>query len=46
MRNQFETVDMINFAASAAVGKMQETGDATNQTIEAILDDINSYSAR
>lgn len=28
--------DIINFSAAAAVGKMQEKGDATNQTIEDI----------
>ncbi len=28
--------DIINFSATAAVGKMQEKGDATNQTIEDI----------
>ena len=44
LRNQFEAADLINFAAAAAVGKMQEKGDATNQTIESILDNINSYS--
>ena len=44
LRNQFEAADLINFAAAAAVGKMQEKGDATNQTIESILDNVNSYS--
>lgn len=31
--NQHQPQDIINFAAAAAVGKMKEKGDATNQTI-------------
>ncbi len=34
--NQHEPKDIIDFAGAAAVGKMREKGDATNQTIESI----------
>jgi 2-dehydro-3-deoxygluconokinase len=37
--NRNPSQDMIDFAAAAAVGKMQEKGDATNQAIE----DIKKY---
>lgn len=33
-QHQHEPQDIINFAAAAAFGKLNETGDATNQTIE------------
>ena len=34
--NQQSPKEIINYAASAAVGKMQETGDTTDQTIAAV----------
>jgi len=34
--NQHQPKDIIEFAAAAAVGKMQEKGDATNQSIETV----------
>ncbi len=34
--NRHSPQDTIDFAAAAAVGKMQEKGDATNQTIESV----------
>lgn len=36
--------DIIDFSAAAAVGKMKEIGDATDQTAEAILTTINQTS--
>lgn len=36
IHNNNHSEDIINFSAAAAVGKMQEKGDATNQTIEDI----------
>lgn len=33
--------EVINFAASAAFGKLQEAGDATNQSIDDIKSKIN-----
>lgn len=33
---------VINFAAAAAIGKMNETGDATNQTIEMVKQTMNN----
>ena len=35
--NQHSPQEIIDFAAAAAVGKMQEKGDATRQTIESVL---------
>lgn len=40
--NQDHPQDIIDFAAAAAVGKMKEKGDATNQTIESIKYILNS----
>ena len=34
--NQHDVKDIIDFASAAAVGKLQEAGDGTNQTIETI----------
>jgi 2-dehydro-3-deoxygluconokinase len=34
--NKLEPATIINYAAAAAIGKLQETGDATNQTIEQV----------
>lgn len=39
--NQFELNKTIEFAAAAAVGKLYEKGDATQQSIESILQKIN-----
>ena len=36
LKNNHSTEEVINFAASAAVGKLQENGDSTKQTIETI----------
>jgi 2-dehydro-3-deoxygluconokinase len=36
LHNQHEPKNIIDFAAAAAVGKMKEKGDATNQKIESI----------
>jgi 2-dehydro-3-deoxygluconokinase len=36
LRNHHTPIDIINYAAAAAVGKMQEKGDATNQSIESV----------
>ena len=33
--------EIIDFAAAAAVGKMQEKGDATNQTIQSVKNIIS-----
>ena len=38
--NQDKLQDIIDFASSSAVGKMQERGDATNQTIQSIKNNI------
>ena len=35
--NQHDTGQIINFAAAASFGKLQEYGDATNQTVEDVL---------
>ena len=40
--NQSEPADMIEFAVSAAVGKMQEKGDCTNQTIQSVKNNISA----
>lgn len=37
LHNRHQPNELVTFAAAAAVGKMQEKGDATNQTIEQIL---------
>ena len=34
--NKHDIQDIINFAAAAAVGKLQEKGDTTKQTIEQV----------
>lgn len=39
--NQHTVKDIIDFAAAAAVGKLQEAGDGTNQTIEDVNKKIN-----
>ncbi len=36
MRNKYSAEEVINFAAAAAVGKLFELGDATDQTVEQI----------
>ena len=36
MYHQNKPVEIINYAAAAAVGKLQEVGDATRQTIEQV----------
>jgi 2-dehydro-3-deoxygluconokinase len=36
LHNRHEPGDIINFAAAAAVGKLQERGDATRQTVEQV----------
>lgn len=41
LREQQPENEIINFAAAAAVGKMQEKGDATCQTIEAIQNTLH-----
>lgn len=41
LHNQHQPQEIIEFAAAAAVGKMQEKGDATNQTIEDIKKTIS-----
>ncbi len=41
MYHNHQPQQIINFAASAAVGKMAEKGDATGQTIEIILQRVN-----
>jgi 2-dehydro-3-deoxygluconokinase len=38
--NDYKLQDTINFAASAAVGKLYEKGDATNQTIQSIKNNL------
>ena len=38
--NHYKLQDTINFAASAAVGKLYEKGDATNQTIQSIKNNL------
>ena len=38
--HQHSAKQIIEFAAAAAVGKMQEKGDSTNQTIEHINKNI------
>jgi 2-dehydro-3-deoxygluconokinase len=40
LQQQLPPQDNINFAAAAAVGKLGEIGDATNQTVEAIIKTI------
>lgn len=37
MQKHFSSQEVIDFAASAAVGKLYEKGDCTNQTVERIL---------
>ncbi len=36
LKNQFSVEETINYACSAAVGKLQEVGDATNQTVDQV----------
>lgn len=38
--NKHLTQDIVNFAAAAAVGKMKERGDNTNQTIESVKNNL------
>lgn len=40
IQNERSSQQIIDFAASAAVGKLYETGDCTNQTVEQILERI------
>ena len=40
IHNQMPPDEIINFSGAAAVGKMQEKGDATNQTIEDVTQKI------
>jgi len=46
IHNGHEPQDIINFAAAAATGKLQETGDATQQTIDQVKTLINKYANR
>ncbi len=41
--NQHQPQDIINFAGAAAVGKMREKGDATNQTIDDVKKILAEY---
>ena len=43
--HQVHYSEAINFAASAAFGKLHEIGDATNQSIDDIKSKINSYGS-
>lgn len=36
LHNQHDIKDIVDFAAAAALGKLQEAGDGTKQTIETI----------
>ena len=38
--NNYSPQKAVNFASAAAVGKMKEKGDSTNQSIESILNKI------
>lgn len=43
LHNQHQLQDIIDFAAAAAVGKMQEKGDTTSQTINDVLKTISLH---
>lgn len=43
-QHRHQARDIINFAAAAAFGKLNETGDATNQTIEDVNKRTTSYA--
>jgi 2-dehydro-3-deoxygluconokinase len=44
--NKHPLQDVINYAAAAAFGKLQETGDATNQTVAEVNMIIKNYGKR
>ena len=41
----WEPSKTINFASTAAIGKLFEVSDATNQTLENILSNMNTYNS-
>jgi 2-dehydro-3-deoxygluconokinase len=43
MNNDLSPKEIINFAAAAAVGKLQEKGDSTNQDLASIRSKISYY---
>jgi 2-dehydro-3-deoxygluconokinase len=43
LNNDLSPKEIINFAAAAAVGKLQEKGDSTNQDLASIRSKISYY---